>query len=109
MKKDENATKRTFAMSVVNTGKGVITIWALLGIWSVAALTSLPGLAVSPILEKLSVVVYPPFTPKLKPAKADREEHKAISSRKIFIVFFILVGLSVCVLYSTFVLYIFQI
>ena len=56
MKKDENATKRTFAMSVVNTGKGVITIWALLGIWSVAALTSLPGLAVSPILEKLATI-----------------------------------------------------
>ena len=55
MKKDENATKPTF-MSGVNTGKGVITIWALLGIWSVAALTSLPGLAVSPILEKLATI-----------------------------------------------------
>ena len=56
MKKDESATKRTFAMSGVNTGKGIITIWALLGIWSVAALTSLPGLAVSPILEKLATI-----------------------------------------------------
>ena len=56
MKNEENVTKTSFAMRGVNTGKGVITIWALLGIWSVAALTSLPGLAVSPILEKLATI-----------------------------------------------------
>ncbi len=56
MKNDENVTKTTFMTAGVNTGKGVITIWALLGIWSVAALTSLPGLAVSPILEKLATI-----------------------------------------------------
>ena len=55
MKNEVNATKQLF-MSGVNTGKGVITIWALLGIWSVAALTSLPGLAVSPILERLATI-----------------------------------------------------
>lgn len=38
------------------TGKGYITLWALLGIWSVSALTSLPGLAVSPVSDKLSLI-----------------------------------------------------
>lgn len=38
------------------TGKGYITLWALLGIWSVSALTSLPGLAISPISDKLSLI-----------------------------------------------------
>lgn len=37
----------------IQTGKGFISIWALLGIWSVSALTSLPGLAISPISDKL--------------------------------------------------------
>lgn len=40
----------------IETGQGTITLTVLLGIWSVSALTSLPGLAVSPILGKLSVV-----------------------------------------------------
>lgn len=56
MKNEENVTKTTFMAAGVDTGKGVITIWALLGIWSVAALTSLPGLAVSPILDKLATI-----------------------------------------------------
>ncbi len=57
MNGDENLRKVTFGTAtMVNTGKGVITIWALFGIWSVAALTSLPGLAVSPILEKLATI-----------------------------------------------------
>lgn len=37
----------------IQTGKGIISLWALLGIWSVSALTSLPGLAISPISDKL--------------------------------------------------------
>ncbi len=37
----------------IQTGKGFISIWTLLGIWSVSALTSLPGLAISPISDKL--------------------------------------------------------
>ena len=45
----------------VYTGIGTITIMALAGIWSVAALTSLPGLAVSPISEKL-LTVFPTAT-----------------------------------------------
>lgn len=40
----------------INTGKGFISVWALLGIWSVSALTSLPGLAISPISEKLETI-----------------------------------------------------
>lgn len=40
----------------IETGRGKITLMALLGIWSVSALTSLPGIAVSPILDELSAV-----------------------------------------------------
>lgn len=40
----------------IETGKGYIALWALVGIWSVSALTSLPGLAVSPILGDLSKI-----------------------------------------------------
>ncbi len=43
-------------MKMINTGKGSITLLALLGIWSVSALTSLPGLAVSPISEELAKI-----------------------------------------------------
>jgi MFS family permease len=38
----------------ISTGKGQISLLALLAIWSVSAVTSLPGLAISPILEDLS-------------------------------------------------------
>ena len=38
------------------TGNGDISFAAMLGIWSVAALTSLPGLAVSPIMGDLSKI-----------------------------------------------------
>lgn len=48
-------------MRKIETGKGYITLWALAGIWSVSALTSLPGLAVSPISEKL-LDVFPKAT-----------------------------------------------
>lgn len=40
----------------IDTGKGSITLWALMGIWSVSALTSLPGLAISPILGDLTTI-----------------------------------------------------
>lgn len=49
-------TKSFLVMRKFDTGKGYITLWALLGIWSVSALTSLPGLAVSPISEELAVI-----------------------------------------------------
>ncbi|MBQ7856602.1 MAG: MFS transporter [Alistipes sp.] len=38
----------------INTGKGSITLWTLIAIWSVSAVTSLPGLAISPILGELN-------------------------------------------------------
>ena len=38
----------------ITTGKGYIGLIQLLAIWSVSAVTSLPGLAISPILEDLS-------------------------------------------------------
>lgn len=40
----------------INTGQGTIPLITLIGIWSVSALTSLPGLAVSPILGQLSTI-----------------------------------------------------
>lgn len=41
---------------MIETGRGRIPFVALLAIWSVSALTSLPGLAVSPILDKLTKI-----------------------------------------------------
>lgn len=38
----------------INTGRGTIPLITLIGIWSISALTSLPGLAISPILGELS-------------------------------------------------------
>ena len=38
----------------INTGKGSITLVVLLAIWSVSAISSLPGLAISPILGDLN-------------------------------------------------------
>ena len=40
----------------IQTGRGTIPLLTLLGIWSISALTSLPGLGVSPILGKLTEV-----------------------------------------------------
>ena len=40
----------------INTGQGTIPLITRIGIWSVSALTSLPGLAVSPILGELSTI-----------------------------------------------------
>lgn len=40
----------------INTGQGTIPLITLIGIWSVSTLTSLPGLAVSPILGELSTI-----------------------------------------------------
>ena len=40
----------------INTGKGTISLGALLAIWSISAIASLPGLAVSPILSDLTKI-----------------------------------------------------
>lgn len=41
---------------MIKTGKGTITLTALVAIWSVSAIVSLPGLAVSPILDDISSI-----------------------------------------------------
>ena len=40
----------------IQTGRGTIPLIMLIGIWSISALNALPGLAVTPILGKLSVI-----------------------------------------------------
>ena len=40
----------------VNTGKGTMPLMALIAIWSVSAVVSLPGLAISPILERMDEI-----------------------------------------------------
>lgn len=40
----------------INTGKGTIPLTALVAIWSISAIISLPGLAISPILEDLDKI-----------------------------------------------------
>lgn len=40
----------------IQTGRGTIPLITLIGIWSISALNALPGLAVSPILGKLSTI-----------------------------------------------------
>lgn len=40
----------------IQTGQGTLSVLTLLGIWSISAVTSLPGLAVSPILGKLDTI-----------------------------------------------------
>ena len=40
----------------IQTGSGTIPLITLIGIWSISALNALPGLAVTPILGKLSVI-----------------------------------------------------
>lgn len=40
----------------ISTGRGTIPLVTLIAIWSVSALTSLPGLAVSPILGRLTTI-----------------------------------------------------
>ena len=40
----------------IKTGQGPIPLITLIGIWSISALNALPGLAVSPILGKLSAI-----------------------------------------------------
>ena len=40
----------------IKTGKGTVALVVLLAIWSVSAVSSLPGLAISPILGDLSKI-----------------------------------------------------
>ena len=46
----------TYITMRIQTGHGTIPLITLIGIWSISALNALPGLAVSPILGKLSAI-----------------------------------------------------
>ena len=65
------------------TGKGYISLLALLAIWSVSAVTSLPGLAVSPILEDLS---------RIFPSASQLEVQMLTSLPSLLIIPFVLVS-----------------
>ncbi len=67
----------------ISTGKGEISLFALLAIWSVSAVTSLPGLAVSPILEDLS---------RIFPAASQLEIQMLTSLPSLLIIPFVLVS-----------------
>lgn len=45
----------------IETGRGTIPLITLVGIWSISALSALPGLAVSPILGQMSAIFPPCF------------------------------------------------
>lgn len=47
--------KKIIAMKI-ETGKGTIPLVAVVAIWSISAVVSLPGLAISPILDKLDTI-----------------------------------------------------
>lgn len=49
-------TAKTKQIMRIKTGQGTIPLITLIGIWSISALNALPGLAVSPILGKLSAI-----------------------------------------------------
>lgn len=67
----------------ISTGKGEISLIALLAIWSVSAVTSLPGLAVSPILEDLS---------RIFPSASQLEIQMLTSLPSLLIIPFVLVA-----------------
>ena len=67
----------------ISTGKGEISLLALLAIWSVSAVTSLPGLAVSPILEDLS---------RIFPSASELEIQMLTSLPSLLIIPFVLVA-----------------
>ena len=67
----------------ISTGKGEISLLALLAIWSVSAVTSLPGLAISPILEDLS---------RIFPAASQLEIQMLTSLPSLLIIPFVLLS-----------------
>lgn len=67
----------------IQTGRGTIPLITLIAIWSVSALTSLPGLAVSPILGDLT---------KIFPEATDLDIQMLTSLPSLLIIPFILLG-----------------
>lgn len=47
---------KTLKAMKINTGKGSISLIALIAIWSISAIVSLPGLAISPILDDIDTI-----------------------------------------------------
>ena len=67
----------------INTGKGTISLTALVAIWSISAIISLPGLAISPILEDLD---------KIFPSASDLEVEMLESLPSLMIIPFMLLA-----------------
>lgn len=67
----------------IETGKGTITLTVLLAIWSVSAISSLPGLAISPILGDLN---------KIFPKATDLEIQMLTSLPSLLIIPFVLLA-----------------
>lgn len=67
----------------IKTGKGTITLGVLLAIWSVSAIASLPGLAISPILGDLN---------KIFPKATDLEIQMLTSLPSLLIIPFVLLA-----------------
>ena len=67
----------------IQTGRGTIPLITLIAIWSISALTSLPGLAVSPILGDLT---------KIFPKATDLDIQMLTSLPSLLIILFILLG-----------------
>ena len=71
------------AIMKINTGKGTISLITLIAIWSVSAITSLPGLAVSPILGDMNNIF---------PKASDLEIQMLSSLPSLLIIPFVLVA-----------------
>lgn len=67
----------------IKTGKGTVTLAVLLAIWSVSAIASLPGLAISPILGDLN---------KIFPKATDLEIQMLTSLPSLLIIPFVLLA-----------------
>ena len=73
---------KSIAMKI-NTGKGTIPLTVLVAIWSISAIISLPGLAISPILEDLD---------KIFPSASDLEVEMLESLPSLMIIPFMLLA-----------------
>ena len=67
----------------IKTGKGTISLAVLLAIWSVSAIASLPGLAISPILGDLN---------RIFPKATDLEIQMLTSLPSLLIIPFVLLS-----------------
>ena len=67
----------------ISTGKGQITLIVLVAIWSVSAVVSLPGLAISPILGDLT---------KIFPKASELEIQMLTSLPSLLIIPFVLIA-----------------